>query len=66
MALICPEETVGIAPNKQQSDKATILHDTAYLVNDLIHKEIDKQSTVKSSPTSFVIDRNLNKSIRIH
>ena len=53
------EETVVLAhitPTKQQSDKVTVLHDAAYLVNDLIHEEIDRQSTVKSSPISFDID----------
>ena len=59
-----PEETVVLAhitPTKQQSDKVTVLHDAAYLVNDLIHEEIDRQSTVKSSPISFDIDSELEQ-----
>ena len=52
---------IEITPTKQQSGKTTLLHDTAYLVNDLIHKEIDGQCTAKSSPISFDIDSELQQ-----
>ena len=41
-----------ITPTKQQSDKATVLHDAAYLVNNLIHEEIDRHSAqLKAVPS---------------
>jgi len=49
-----------IKPNDKQSDKVSVLHTAAYIVNDLIHEEIDRQSATRNDPKSFDIDGELN------
>ena len=47
----------------QLSDKGTVLHNAACIVNDLIHEEIERQSTMRSQcysyPLSFSMDSEL-------
>ena len=56
------EDTVvkHVTPTTKQSDKLSILHNAAYVVNDLIHEEINRQSTARrNNPLLFDIDGEL-------
>ena len=49
-----------VKPTGNQSDKYAVSHTTAHIVNDLIHEEIDRQSTTRrNDPISFDVDGEL-------
>ena len=49
-----------ITPTAKQSDKLAILHNAGHMLNDLIHEEINRQSTARrSNPLLFDIDGEL-------
>ena len=49
-----------ITPTAKQSDKLAIPHNAGHMVNDLIHKEINSQSTARrNNPLLFDIDSEL-------
>ena len=51
---------IQISPATKHSDKATVLHNAAYMINDLIHEEISRQAAIKRDHlSSFNVDSEL-------
>ena len=49
-----------VKPTGNQSDKYSVSHTTAHIINDLINEEIDRQSTTRrNDPISFDVDGKL-------